>query len=236
MPRQFTPVPTGDAAAKVRKRRAPGSSSAEGRATRDAEATKNAILEAAVREFASGGLGGARVEEIGKRAGCNLRMIYYYFGNKEGLYVAVLEKVYGDFVQAEKALNLDALSPVEGILRMISFTWHYFQHHPEFISVLNTENMHGGKHARQSKKISSGADPQLGLVETVLRKGVHDGVFRPEVSVFETHVTIVSLCYFYLSNRATMSNYLGRDMSSQGARDAWLAHVSQVVLASLVRR
>jgi hypothetical protein len=112
--------------------------------------------------------------------------------------MAVLEMVYGDFVEAEKALNLDALSAAEGILRMISFTWHYFQDHSEFISVLSTENMRGARHARQSKKISSGADPQLGLVERVLRKGVQGGVFRPDV--FETHVTIVSLCYFYLSN------------------------------------
>ena len=206
------------------------------RGTRDAEATKKAILDAAVQEFAGRGLAGARVEDIGKRAGCNLRMIYYYFGNKEGLYVAALEKVYDDFVEAEKALDLDSMTAVDGILRMISFTWHYFREHPEFVSLLNTENMHGARFARQSRRISSGADPQLQLVESVLRKGVKEGVFRPEVAVFETHVTIVSLCYFYLSNRATMSNYLGRDMTSEGACDTWLTHVSQVVLASLVRR
>jgi len=208
----------------------------EARPTRDAEATRKAILDAAVQEFTGGGLAGARVEDIGKRAGCNLRMIYYYFGSKEGLYVAALEKVYEDFVEAEKALDLDSMTAIEAIVRMISFTWNYFRDHPEFIRLLNTENMHGGKFARLSKKVSSGADPQLRLVESVLRKGIQEGVFRPDVSVFETHVTIVSLCYFYLSNRATMSNYLGRDMSSQGACDAWLTHVSQVVLASLVRR
>ena len=130
------------------------------RGTRDAEATKKAILAAAVQEFAGRGLAGARVEDIGKRAGCNLRMIYYYFGNKEGLYVAALEKVYDDFVEAEKALDLDSMTAVDGILRMISFTWHYFREHPEFVSLLNTENMHGARFARQSRRISSGADPK----------------------------------------------------------------------------
>lgn len=207
----------------------------EPRAGRDGEQTKRSILEAAIAEFAAAGLSGARVEEIGRRAGCNLRMIYYYFGNKEGLYVAVLEKVYADFVAAEKDLRLDSLSPVEGVVRLISFTWNYFREHPEFISVLNTENIHGARFARQSDTIRSGADPQMGLLEGVLRRGIAEGVFRPEAGVFETHVTITSLCYFFLSNRATMSNYLGRDMSSQGAHDAWLAHVTRVVLASLVR-
>ena len=201
---------------------------------RDAELTRRAILDAAVMEFARLGMSGARVDEIGRRAGCNLRMIYYYFGSKEALYVAALEKVYADFVAAERALNLDALSPVEGVQRLISFTWHYMREHPEFISLLNTENMHGGKFAKQSPRVSGGAGEQMHLIDELLRRGIRDGVFRKDISVFETHVTIVSLCYFYLSNRATMSNYLGRDMTSQGACDAWLAHVSRVVLASLV--
>jgi AcrR family transcriptional regulator len=215
--------------------RRPSKAEAEPR-HRDAEQTRRAILDAAVLEFARLGMGGARVDEIGRRAGCNLRMIYYYFGSKEALYVAALEKVYADFVAAERALNLDSLSPIEGVQRLISFTWHYFREHPEFISLLNTENMHGAKFARQSAEVSGGAGAQMRLIEDVLRRGVREGVFRADVAVFETHVTIVSLCYFYLSNRATMSNYLGRDMTSQGACDAWLTHMSQVVLASLVRR
>jgi hypothetical protein len=150
------------------------------------------------------------------------------------LYVAALEKVYADFVAAERALNLDALSPVEGVQRLISFTWHYMREHPEFISLLNTENMHGGKFAKQSSQVSGGAGEQMHLIDELLTRGIRDGVFRKDISVFETHVTIVSLCYFYLSNRATMSNYLGRDMTSQGACDAWLAHVSRVVLVSMV--
>ena len=191
--------------------------------------TREAIVDAAVREFAQEGFGGARIERISKRAETSDRMLYYHFESKESLFLAALEKVHDDMIAAEERINLEQLDPREGLKRLIAFIWRYFQEHPEFISLVNAENMYGARHVHQSERIKQSAVPQLRIVEDLLVRGVTAGHFRRDVTVIELHLTIVSLCYYYQSNAATMSNFLGFDMKQQEACDAWLTHVTRIV-------
>jgi TetR/AcrR family transcriptional regulator, upper aerobic nicotinate degradation pathway regulator len=198
--------------------------------------TREAIVDAAVQEFALEGFGGARIERISKRAETSDRMLYYHFESKESLFLAALEKVHDDMIAAEGSINLERLDPREGLKRLIAFIWRYFQEHPEFISLVNAENMYGARHVHRSERIKQSAVPQLRIVEDLLARGVAEGHFRRDVTVMELHLTIVSLCYYYLSNAATMSNFLGFDMKQQGARDAWLTHITRVVSEFLMLR
>jgi AcrR family transcriptional regulator len=197
--------------------------------------TRDAIVAAAVQEFAEQGLGGARVERISKRARTSDRMLYYHFDSKDTLFQAALEKIHDDMIEAEGNLKLHELDPREGLKRLISFIWHYFYEHPAFISLVNAENLYAARHARQSARIQKTATPQLRFVEDLLSRGISSGQFRRDVGVVELHLTIVSLCYYYLSNAATMSNYLGYDMKRADKRDAWLSHITQVILDFLMK-
>ena len=115
-------------------------------AARDPEQTRARILAAAKVEFARVGLGGARVDRIAALAGANKRMLYYYYGSKDGLFRVVLESTYEHIRESEKALHLDEVDPPEAIARLVAFTWNYFLDHPEFLSLLNSENMHRAEH------------------------------------------------------------------------------------------
>jgi AcrR family transcriptional regulator len=214
----------------------PGDAPRQRAVGRPPSGTREAIVDAAVQEFAQAGLGGARIERISKRAETSDRMLYYHFESKESLFLAALEKVHDDMIAAEGRIDLERLDPREGLKRLIAFIWRYFQEHPEFISLVNAENMYGARHVHQSERIKQSAIPQLRIVEDLLTRGVAEGHFRRDVTVMELHLTIVSLCYYYLSNAATMSNFLGFDMKQQEARDAWLTHVTRVVSEFLMLR
>ncbi len=128
--------------------------------------TRERILGAAVEEFARYGLGGARVDRIARRAAANKRMLYYYFGDKDGLFLAALEDRYEHIRGAERTLELEHLGPREALERLVRFTWEYFVEHPEFMTLLNSENLHKGRHVRRSKRVQDMHSP---LVETLAR-------------------------------------------------------------------
>lgn len=203
------------------------------RGNRDAEATRAAILQAAVAEFAREGYGGARVDKISQRAGANDRMLYYYFGSKEGLFRAVLEFVYDELISAERALDLHAVHPVEGVRRFIAFTWTYYLDHPEFISLVNTENLYKAEHVRGSQQVRSLSLPQVDILRDLLGRGQALGCFRTDVEPVEMLLTITSLAYFYQSNTHTFSHYLGQDLAAPAAHERWLKHIIRVVLEFL---
>jgi AcrR family transcriptional regulator len=198
--------------------------------------TREAILSAAILEFAEVGFGGARIERISKRANTSDRMLYYHFDSKDTLFQAALEQVHEDMITAESAIELHHVDPREGMKRLIAFIWRYFEEHPQFISMINIENMYAARHAVNSERIRSNAIPALKLVEDLLERGVKAGYFRRDVTLFEIHLTIVSLCYYYLSNAATMSSFHGYDMMRPEARDAWLTHITRVVMDFLTQR
>jgi AcrR family transcriptional regulator len=202
-------------------------------AVKDAERSRARILDAASSEFARVGLGGARVERIAALAGVNVRMLYYYFSSKDRLFLAVLERSYGLIREAEKGLALDQYDPAEAVRRLVRFTWNFELSHPEFITLLNSENLHGGRHLKQSSIVTELHSPLLEMIRRLLERGADTGVFRGGVDPMQFYITIASLGYFYLSNRHTLSTIFGRDLLAPKRRAARLAHMIEVVLGYL---
>lgn len=202
-------------------------------AVRDAEATRQRILDAAVAEFADKGLAGARIDVIADVARSNKRMIYYYFESKEQLYIAALEHAYIDMRVNEAALDLSALTPVDAIRALIHFKFDYYDTHPWLVGLLNGENMLGARFLRQSTRLR---ELQVSLVETLgalLNAGAKAGHFRPGVDPVELYLSIASLSYFYFSNRATLSTAFGRVLDSPTALRRRRAHAAEVILGYL---
>lgn len=203
--------------------------------SRDPERTRQKILAAATDEFARYGLGGARVDRIARRAGANKRMLYYYFGDKDRLFLAALEGRYAHIRAAERALDLERVEPREALRRLVRFTWSYFLEHPEFITLLNSENLHKGRHVRRSRRV-----PELHstLVETlrgVLRRGERAGVFRKGVDPVQLYISIAAEGYFYLSNRYTLSQIFKRDLMTSRALAARARHNTDMIVNALRR-
>jgi AcrR family transcriptional regulator len=203
--------------------------------TRDAERTRIEIRRAALAEFAERGLGGARIDSIAERAGINKKLIYYYFGSKDDLFLEALELTYADIREAEQALNLAELDPVEAIRRLVAFTWDYYLKHPEFLTLLNTENLHQARHLQRSERIRETNSPIIQMLETILDRGRREGLFRGGVDPVHLYITIAAQSYFYLSNSATLSVVFGRDLRTPKALAERLSHTTEVVLGYLLR-
>ncbi|MDH7803247.1 MULTISPECIES: TetR family transcriptional regulator [unclassified Rhizobium] len=193
--------------------------------------SQNRILDAAVLEFAENGFAGARIEAIAERAEINKRMLYQYFGNKDSLYQAVLEKVYCDIWEAEAGLSLEQFPPREALVALVRFVWSYYLDHPEFITLLNTENQLKARFFRQSRILRSGAANSRPLVEEILRRGEADGTFRAGVDPTQLSLTITSVCYYYLTNQATSSIVYGQRLMAKKALEARLAFNIETILA-----
>ncbi len=178
---------------------------------RDASATRARILAAAKSEFARLGLDGARVDEIAKKARANKRMIYHYFGGKEDLFRTVLVEAYLDIRRAEQELELDHLPPREALERLVRFTWAYYLDNPEFITLVNSANLHRGKHLKESERLRSASRRFVSMVQEVLDRGVADGVFRPGIDPVQLNITIAAIGYYYLTNRFTGTILFERD-------------------------
>jgi AcrR family transcriptional regulator len=193
---------------------APSTASAAAPRRRDADATRARILKAATTEFARSGFAGARGDRIAARARSSERMLYYYFGSKEGLFRAALESVYGALRDAERELEIDLADPKESLERFCRFVWRYYFEHPEFISLVNTENLHQAKHLRKSAALEELVSPVIGRIAELLEHGVAAGVFRNGIDAAELYMIIAAQGYFVLSNRYTLSAVLGRDMTT----------------------
>jgi AcrR family transcriptional regulator len=217
------------------KGRARDAKRARGSGPRDPERTSASILAAAVAEFTEKGYAGARIDAIAERSGANKRMIYHYFGDKAGLYLAVLESTYAAIRTAEIGLNLAARAPVEGMRELVAFTWNYFLAHPEFLSLLATENLHRARYLKQSRRIRELHSPLVGTISELLARGVKAGLFRAGVDPVQLYITIASLGFFYMSNRHTLSTVFGRDLGAADQLRARAEHIADVVLSYLRR-
>ena len=200
---------------------------------RDAERSRAAILDAATTEFTKHGLTGASVNEVAARAGINKRMIYHYYGNKEGLYLAVLEAAYDGIRSAERELDLGHLEPPEALRRLVIFTFDYFVEHPEFLSLLNTENMHKARHLRMSERVREMHSPLVGMLAEILERGAREKIFRSGVDPVQLYISIAGLGFFYMSNRHTLSTIFGRDLAAPEALEARRQHAADVILSYL---
>jgi len=200
---------------------------------RDPERTRAVILAAATEEITTKGLDGARVDEIARRSGVNKRMIYHYFGDKEGLYLAVLETTYAAIRTAEVGLKLADRDPVEGMRELILFTWQYFIDHPEFLSLLGTENLHRAAYLKKSKRIRDLHSPLVGMIADLLERGAQQKAFRKGIDPVDLYITIAALGFFYMSNRHTLSTIFERDLATPANLQARGRHIVEVVLAYL---
>jgi len=203
--------------------------------TRDADRTQQALLKAATDEFAERGLGGARMDSIAERAGVNKRLIYYYFGSKDELFLAVLEDTYARIREAERGLELLKLKPQDAVRRLVEFTWRYYLDHPEFLTLLNSENLHRARHLKASKRVRELNSPLIQLLGEVLERGRREGLFRGGVDPVQLYISIAGLAYFYLSNNHTLSAIFARDLGAPKARAERLSHITEVVMGYLLR-
>ncbi|KVM48896.1 TetR family transcriptional regulator [Burkholderia ubonensis] len=203
---------------------------------RDPEGTRRRILMAAAEEFASGGLFGARVDQIARRAETNERMLYYYFGSKEQLFTAVLEHAFSALTDAERVLDLDGVAPVEAVTRLAHFVWDYYRDHPELLRLINNENLHEARYLHKSTRIREMISPIVTMLGNVLTRGQKAGLFRGDVDPLRFYVTLSGLGYYIVSNRFTLAATLGRDFSTPDERDEMVRMNTELLLAYLLRR
>ena len=173
-------------------------------------------------EFARKGLGGARVDAIALRSKSNKRMIYHYFGSKEQLFKEVIEAAYVGIRTAEQKLHLDELEPLEAISTLVRFTWTYYLQHPEFLTLVNSENLHRAKHMKTSDVIRAVSGKFVQMVAGILDRGVTTGVFRDGIDPVQLNITIAAIGYYYLTNRFTGSIVFERDLMAPEHLDSRL--------------
>lgn len=200
---------------------------------RNPEATRHKLLVAARREFAASGLAGARVDEIAARAGVNKQLVYHYFGDKDALYLAVLEWVYEEIREQERKLNLEGLAPELAIRKLIEASFDHLAAHPDFIVLLNDENRGGARHVRGSGRLEAMHSPLVSVVSQILKQGVRNGIFRKGIDPVQLYISIAGLSYFFFSNTRTLSAIFGKDFGSPAARRARRKHVVDLVMQSL---
>mgnify|MGYP001474858578 FL=1 len=188
--------------------------------TNDPEATMADILDVATREFAAKGLAGARIDEIAAATRTSKRMIYYYFGSKEGLYVAVLEEAYRRIRHIETDMHLEDLEPETALRRLVAFTCDYQRSNPDFIRLVMNENMHNGEFLAQSRLIQQLNVPAINLLRSVYERGVREGVFRCGLDPIDLHMSISALSVFNVSNRHTFSLIFKHDFDDPAAIEA----------------
>ena len=197
---------------------------------RNPDDTKRRILSAAKVEFAKKGLGGARVDDIAARAKANKRMMYHYFGNKDDLFGHVVEDAYAEFREREAALELDSLDPVSAIKALIAFIWKYFLDNPEFITLVNSENLHKARHIKKSQRMQEMSRSFVERMQHLLERGAKAGLFRKGLDPVQVNISIAAVGYYYLTNRFTGSIVFERDLMAEEALTTRLDFNTQTIL------
>lgn len=192
---------------------------ATGAKRRNPERTRARLLDVATREFAEHGYEGARVDRIVRAARVTPRMLYHYFGNKERLYLAVLDAVYADIRAGERDLNLDHGDPAEAMARLAGYTFDFFLRNKTFVRITQGENLLSGRYVQRSRMIRDMSQPLIASIERLLERGVAVGRFKPDVDALQLYVSIVALSVHHINNAATLSAVFGRDLTDP----AWIA-------------
>ncbi|MCV6824806.1 MULTISPECIES: TetR/AcrR family transcriptional regulator [Halocynthiibacter] len=213
----------------------PANETVQKRKPRDAAGSKKSILTAALREFSEEGFSGARVDRIAKRAGVSKPLIYEYFGDKNAVYAAALREAYIRIRQGENTLDMDAMEPEAAVDALVRFTVRHYRENPWFISMLNTENLHGGSTIKQIDGLSEIQSGLISKLGDVLARGEKAGLFRTGVVPADFYITIASLCYFPISNKHTLEKVFELTIDEE-----WLTRhtdeISRMVLAYLAKR
>ncbi len=211
----------------------PPAKGARAKRQRAPELTRRAILDAAIAEFSEKGYSGGRVDDIAARTRTTKRMIYYYFGGKDQLYAAVLEEMYGGIRDAEQALRLDELPPVDAMRRLVETTFDHHAAHPEFVRLVSVENIHDGRHVAASPNIRQRNAAVIGILAALLARGAREGVFRGTVDTLDLHMLISSFCFYRMSNRYTLGAIFGADTRAPERMAAHRAMIVEAVLRYL---
>ncbi|KDN18963.1 TetR/AcrR family transcriptional regulator [Amycolatopsis rifamycinica] len=218
-------VPTSDDVARSRPER-----------VRDADRTRSEILDTAAREFAEKGFDGARVDEIAAKTRTTKRMIYYYFTNKDQLFVEVLERAYTVIRSLEQDLDVDHLDPAEAIRQLAGLTFDHHESHPDFVRLVSIENIHRAEHIARSNALSNLANPALDVLARILARGREAGQFRDDVDALDVHMAISAFCVFRTANRHTFNAIFGRDMLDPVHRDHHRRMVGDLLVSYLTTR
>ena len=197
------------------------------------EQTRTELIVAARTVFLRRGFHGASLDEISAEAGYTTGAVYSRFGGKDDLFLAVLEAAYARIREAEKTLSLLDVPADEGVRRLVRFTWQYYLENPEFLTLLNSENLHRAEHLRRSREVRAMNSPLIETLAQVLRRGHREGLFRAGVDPLQLYISIAALSYFYLGNNHTLSAVFGRDLTTAAARDERLAHMVDVIMGYL---
>jgi len=203
---------------------------------RDAERTRADILAVARREFADRGYAGARVDEIAARTRTTKRMLYYYFGGKERLYLAVLEQAYAEIRAAEQSLDVEHLDPVAAIRRLAELSFDHHEAHPDFSRLVSIENIERGEHIARTTVLSQLNTTAIDVIARILEAGRNSGVFTRDVDALDVHMLISSFCFFRVANRHTFGAIFGRNLTDRRRRSHYRQMLGDVVVAFLLQR
>jgi TetR/AcrR family transcriptional regulator len=227
------PAKAGRPAAKPRAKVAAKPAAKAPPRVRDAAATRESLVRAAVQEFSRLGFAGARIDEVAAVAGANKQLVYHYFGNKEGLYLVALESVYAEIREKEQSLRLMELPPLEAMARLIGFSFDYLAEHPEFIALLVDENRQAGTHVRQSRELKGMHSPFIEMLDTTLQAGIGQGVFRKDVDAVNLYISVAGVSWFFFSNNHTLSVIFDRKLDSRASLAQRRRHVIEFCLNAL---
>jgi AcrR family transcriptional regulator len=200
---------------------------------RNAEATRQRILQAALNEFSRRGLPDARIDDIAALSGANKRMIYYYFGSKERLYLTCLESVYAELVRLEDRIDVDHLDPASAIAMLIEMKIDYYVANPHFVSFLSMENLYHARHLRKSRRLHEFTTPLTRIIGRVLARGQRMGTFRAGIDPVDLYVSICALCLFYFSHQHTLAVIFERKLTTPAALKKRKAIIADMVIRYL---
>jgi len=201
---------------------------------RDAARTRGEILDVATAEFAAHGYNGARVDEIAALTRTTKRMIYYHFGGKKQLYIAVLERAYTRIRSAEQQVNVDQMDPVSAVRRIAEITFDHHEAHPDFIRLVSIENVHNAEHVKELTAMVDLGTPVIRLLDELLARGRASGAFRTHADAIDVHMMISAFCVFRVSNRHTFGAIFGRDLVDPARHDYYRAMCGDMIVRYLV--
>jgi AcrR family transcriptional regulator len=204
------------------------------RRQRDPEQTRAEILQVAADEFAEHGFAGARVDRIAAQMRTTKRMIYYYFGSKEDLYLAVLERAYAAIRREEQEIDVDHLDPIAAIRRLAELTFDHHEANPSFLRLVSIENIHRAEHLRRSSQIANLNVPAIDLIARILERGYASGAFVRRVDAIDLHMMISAFCVFRVSNQHTFGVIFDRELTSPDLRDRYRTMLADMVVSYLV--
>jgi TetR/AcrR family transcriptional regulator len=197
---------------------------------RDADRTRQEILDEATREFADRGFAGGRIDEIAERTRTTKRMIYYYYGGKEQLFVAVLERAYAEIRAAEQRIDVEGLAPADAIRRLAELTFDHQESHPDFSRLVAIENIHRAEHIARHDDFAGQNSPAIELIQRILERGRRDGTFTREIDAVDLHMMISAFCVFRMANRHTFGAIFDRDLADPALRDRYRRMLGDMVV------